>query len=71
MVLALAGIISYDPRAMLQIVALLTNDSRGTIYDCNVFIVQATGWLFDDFLDVDILVVENLAADTTITFNER
>jgi hypothetical protein len=36
-----------------------------------MFIVQATGWLFDDFLDVDILVVENLAADTTITFNER
>ncbi len=26
---------------MLQIVALLTDDSRGVIYGCNMFIVQA------------------------------
>ncbi len=60
---------------MLQIVASLTNDSRGTIYDCNMFIVHATGWLFDDFSEVDILVVENLAAGHTFwhltSFNER
>ncbi len=27
---------------MLQIVASLTDDFKGTIYDCNMFIVQAT-----------------------------
>jgi len=27
---------------MLQIVTLLTYDSRGMIYDCNTFILQAT-----------------------------
>ncbi len=28
---------------MLQIVASLTGNSRGIIYDCNIFIIQATG----------------------------
>ncbi len=35
-------IIIDDSRAMLQIVASLTDDSRGIIYTRNVFIVQAT-----------------------------
>ncbi len=36
-------IIIDDSGVMLQIVASLTNDSRGIIYDRNMFIVQATG----------------------------
>jgi len=28
---------------MTQIVASLTDDSRGAIYDCSIFIIQATG----------------------------
>jgi hypothetical protein len=28
---------------MLQIVALLTVNSRGVIYNCNILIIQATG----------------------------
>jgi hypothetical protein len=32
-----------DSTVMLQIVASLTGDSRGIIYDCNMAIVQATG----------------------------
>ncbi len=31
-------------RVALQILASLTNDCRGIIYDCNLFIVQATEW---------------------------
>jgi hypothetical protein len=31
-----------DSRVVLQIVALLTDNSRGIIYECNVFIIQAT-----------------------------
>jgi hypothetical protein len=31
-----------DPRVMLQIVASLTEYSRGVIYDSNLLIVQAT-----------------------------
>ncbi len=31
-----------DFRVMLHIVASLTDDSRGIIYDCNMFIVQST-----------------------------
>jgi hypothetical protein len=31
-------IVIDDSRAMLQIVASLTDDSGGVIYDCNVFI---------------------------------
>jgi len=27
---------------MLKIVASLTDDSRGIIYDCNIFIIKAT-----------------------------
>jgi hypothetical protein len=39
-------IIDYS-RVMLQIVALLTDNSWGIIYDCNMFIVQATGVKID------------------------
>jgi hypothetical protein len=35
-------IIIDDSRASLQKVAPLTDDSRGIIYNCNMFIVQAT-----------------------------
>ncbi len=31
---------------MLKIVASLTDDSRGIIYDHNIFIVEATGLIF-------------------------
>jgi len=31
-----------DSGVKLQIVASLTDDSRGVIYNCNMFIVQAT-----------------------------
>ncbi len=32
-----------DSRVMLQIVASLTDDSRGVIYNCKMFKVKATG----------------------------
>ncbi len=35
------GIIIDDPRVAFAIVPSLTDNSRGVIYDCNVFIVQA------------------------------
>ncbi len=35
-------IIIDDSRATLQIVTSLTDDSRGVICDCNIFIIQAT-----------------------------
>jgi hypothetical protein len=38
-------IIIDDSRLMLQIVASLTDDSRGVIYNHNMFIVQATAYL--------------------------
>ncbi len=41
--LALARVVNYALRVMLQIVASLTDDSRAVIYDRNMFIVQATG----------------------------
>ncbi len=34
---------------MLQIVASLTDDSRGVIYNCNVFIVQAADQITVEF----------------------
>ncbi len=37
-------------RVMLQIVASITDDSRGIIYDCILFIVQATGINFMNIL---------------------
>jgi hypothetical protein len=40
--LALAKVISYAPRVTLQIVASLTDDSRGIIYDNYMFKMQAT-----------------------------
>ncbi len=36
-------ILKKNSRVMLQIVASLTDDSRGIIYDHNVFIVQVAG----------------------------
>ncbi len=38
-----SNIVIDDSRVTLQIVASLTDNSRGVIYYCNVFIVQATG----------------------------
>ncbi len=35
-------IVIDDSRVMLQIVMSLTNGSMGVIYDCNMFLVQAT-----------------------------
>ncbi len=35
-----------DFRVMLQIATALTDDSRGSIYNCNMLIVQAIGILF-------------------------
>ncbi len=43
-------IVIDDSRVMLQIVASLTDDSRGIIYDRNVFLVQASA-LFLIFCD--------------------
>ncbi len=44
-------IIIEGSRVMHQIVASLTDDSRGIIYNCNMFIVQATAlpFLVHDF----------------------
>ncbi len=36
-------IVIDDSRVVLKIVASLIDDSRGVIYDCNMFIVQAPG----------------------------
>ncbi len=33
-----------NSRVTLQIVASLTDNSRGVIHNCNMFIVQATEW---------------------------
>jgi hypothetical protein len=41
--LALARDVNYAPVVMIQIVALLTDDSRGVTYSRNMFILQATG----------------------------
>ncbi len=38
-------IIMENSTVMLQIVVSFTDDSRGVIYNCNVFIVQAIEWL--------------------------
>jgi len=37
-------IIIDDSTVMLQIVASLTDDSKGIIYNCNMFIAQDTGF---------------------------
>jgi len=39
-------IIINDSRVMLQIVLPVTYYSRGVVYDCNMFIAQATGVLY-------------------------
>ncbi len=41
-------ILIEDSRLTLQIMASLTDNSRGIIYDHNMFIVQATGELLSD-----------------------
>ncbi len=33
-----------NSKVMIRIAASLTINSRGAIYNCNMFIVQATGW---------------------------
>jgi hypothetical protein len=43
-----------DSRVALQIVASLTDDSRGVIYDRNVFILQATGFLPHFFINKEV-----------------
>jgi hypothetical protein len=35
-------IVIYNSRVMLQIVVSLTDDSRGVIFYCNMFMAQAT-----------------------------
>ncbi len=40
------GIIIDNSRVMIQTEESLTDDSRGIIYDCNMFIVQTTGHMF-------------------------
>jgi hypothetical protein len=39
-------VIIDNSRVMFQIVASLTDGSRGIIYNCNMFIVQATATYF-------------------------
>ncbi len=38
-------ILMDNSTVIIHIVASLTVDSRGVIYNCNMFIVQATEWL--------------------------
>jgi len=40
-------IVIYNSREMLQIVGPLTDDFRGIIFNCNMFIVQAAGRVFN------------------------
>jgi len=42
--------INWVPRVLLQIVVLLTDDSRGVIYYRNMFIVEATGEISNKLL---------------------
>ncbi len=71
-------IVIDDSRVMLQIVASLTDDSRGMIYECNIFIVQVTeleaGWWFiAKFLGLNCLLksfaVKSLAVRGNILHN--
>ncbi len=39
-------IVIDDSGVMLEVVASLTDDSRGFIYNCNVFIAQAFWFIF-------------------------
>ncbi len=41
-----SGILIDGSRVMLQIVALLTDHSRGVLYYNNMFTIQATGVIF-------------------------
>ncbi len=45
-----SSIIIDDSRVTLQTVASLTEDSRGIIYDRNMFIVQAPGVVIFEYL---------------------
>ncbi len=48
-------IVIDNSRVMLQFVASLTDDCRGIIYNCNVFIVEDTGCIFENFIRVFLL----------------
>ncbi len=48
-----------NSRVMFQIVASLSDDSRGIIYDRNMFIVQAPDCLVLQFLGEEILGTVN------------
>ena len=44
--LASARVVNYAPEVTLQIVASLTDNPRGVVYNCKMFIIQAVGqWL--------------------------
>ncbi len=66
-------IVIDDSWVALQIVASLTDDSRGVIYDCNMFIVQATdftlvseiGWLKRAPITLPAKATTQLAVFTT------
>ncbi len=45
-----------DSTSMLQIVASLADDSRGIIYDCNMFIAQAQINPFPVWMSIDNLL---------------
>jgi hypothetical protein len=42
-------IIIDDSRVLLLIVVSLTDDSKGTIYDCNMFIVQTRAHFYVEY----------------------
>jgi hypothetical protein len=52
-------IVIDDSRVTLQIVASLTDDSRGVFYDCDMFIVQATAVSAVNFLASSLMVGQN------------
>jgi hypothetical protein len=43
-------IVNNDSRVITKLETLLTNGARVVIYDCDMFIVQATGKNFNGFL---------------------
>jgi hypothetical protein len=43
-------IVNEDYRVVTTLETLLTDDTRVVIYDCHMFIVQATSWLYDSRL---------------------
>jgi hypothetical protein len=49
-------IIIDDCRVMLQIVASLIDESKGIIYNCNMFIVQATNVNFVNLFSASLML---------------